>query len=610
MYLYVIIENVEVMCRYIVIVMAFVASLCSVANAENVIRVNQVGYLEDDVKVAVMLMPKVIDCANFNDVSQFTITNIKTGETKNVDCVKVAEAWSPMEVALRIDFSSLTTPGEYYITALGTRSPNIKIGNDVYEGAQEMPMYYMRQQRCGYNPSLKSFCHQHDGILVLSGEKDGTYIDVTGGWHDASDYLQYLTTSANAVYQMLFAYKQTPTVWNDKYDDKGDLGANGIPDILDEARWGLEWMKKMNPVDTLFLNQIADDRDHRFAGLPARDSVDYGWGKGKARPVYPCSSTPYGLMGNYNDSKGLASSVAKFCSSFALGAELFECIDKDFANDLLKRSNNAYNVAKANPGACQTAPCASPYYYEEDNWVDDMTLAAMEMYHHSDNSKYLADAVDYARQEPITPWMGADSAHHYQWYPFVNLGHIHLASVTNEKIRNEALRNIRTGLQRVAERAGNNAFRNGIPFIWCSNNLTVAYVTQAMLYRELSGDNSFVEIETAMRDWLFGVNPWGKCMVVGFPTDGDFPKDPHAPLTNLENIQVTGGLVDGPVYANIFRSLKGVHLRNEDKYADFQSEEVVYHDDYADYSTNEPTMDGTASMTFFLGKLASKANKK
>ena len=76
MYLYVIIENVEVMCRYIVIVMAFVASLCSVANAENVIRVNQVGYLEDDVNVAVMLMPKVIDCANFNDVSQFTITNI------------------------------------------------------------------------------------------------------------------------------------------------------------------------------------------------------------------------------------------------------------------------------------------------------------------------------------------------------------------------------------------------------------------------------------------------------------------------------------------------------------------------------------------------------
>lgn len=577
------------------------------SNIKNVIRVNQIGYLEDDVKVAVMLMSNSIDSSEINDISKFTITNINTNEIKTVDSVKMTDAWSPMEMSLRIDFSSVTTPGEYYITALGTRSPKIKIGNDVYDGTQEIPLQYMRQQRCGYNPSLKSFCHQHDGILVLSGKDDGVYIDVTGGWHDASDYLQYLATSANAVYQMLFAYKQSPKVWKDEYDAKGDCGANGIPDILDEARWGLEWMRKMNPSDTLFLNQIADDRDHKYAGLPAKDTVDYGWGKGKERPIYPCSGKPYGLMENYNDSKGLASSVGKFCSSFALGAEIFISIDKNFADDLLSRSKNAYNVAKANPGACQTAPCVSPYYYEEDNWVDDMELAAMEMFHATHDIQYLKDAVNYARQEPVTPWMGADSAHHYQWYPFVNLGHYHIAMSENKGMRNEAIRNIRFGLQRVKERAGNNAFKNGIPFIWCSNNLTVAFVTQAMLYRELTGDNSFIEIETAMRDWLFGVNPWGKTMVVGYPEDGDYPHDPHAPLTNLEGIQVTGGLVDGPVYYNIFKSLKGVHLRNEDRYTSYQNEIVVYHDDYADYSTNEPTMDGTASMTFFLGKLASKA---
>ena len=116
-------------------------------------------------------------------------------------------------------------------------------------------------------------------------------------------------------------------------------------------------------------------------------------------------------------------------------------------------------------------------------------------------------------------------------------------------------------------------------------------------------------METAMRDWLFGVNPWGKCMIVGLPQTGDFPRDPHSALTNLENIQVTGGLVDGPVYFNIFKSLKGVHLRNEDKYAQFQNSTVVYHDDYSDYSTNEPTMDGTASTTIFLGILSAKASK-
>lgn len=592
----------------------FVAVLCVLTAmgimAENVIRVNRIGYLEDDVKIAVMLLPEEVSEEEVNNTANFIITEVSTGVQRIVDAVKITEPWSPMAMSLRIDFSSVTKPGEYYITAFGTRSDKIRIGNDVYDGAQEIPLYYMRQQRCGYNPSLGDSCHRHDGRLVLSGKDDGRYVDVVGGWHDASDYLQYLTTSGNAVYQMLFAYRCSPDVWQDEFDARGAKGKNGIPDILDEARWGLQWMMKMNPADTLFLNQIADDRDHRFAGLPAKDPVDYGWGSGMERPVYPCSGKPYGLMGNLNDSKGLASSVGKFCSSFALGAELFAGIDKEFAKELSRRSKNAYNVAKANPGACQTAPCTSPYYYEEDNWVDDMELAAMEMYRATNDRQYLNHAVDYGRQEPVTPWMGADSAHHYQWYPFVNIGHVWLAMEKDKRVREEFLRNMRSGLQRVADRAGNNAFNHGIPFIWCSNNLTVAFVTQAMLYRELSGDERFREIETAMRDWLFGVNPWGKCMVVGLPADGDYPSDPHSALTNLEKIQVTGGLVDGPVYYNIFKSLRGVHLRNVDRYAKYQNETVVYHDDYADYSTNEPTMDGTASMTFFLGKLASKAKKR
>ncbi len=565
------------------------------------------GYLENDIKVAVALMPKTLENISAND---FQIKDLSSGEVYTIDSLKITQAWEPMEMSARIYFSSITTPGEYELIARGNRSPKIKIGNNVYAGAQEIPLYYMRQQRCGYNPSLKDSCHRHDGILVLSGDKDGTYIDVTGGWHDASDYLQYLTTSANATTQMLVAYLTNPTVWEDKFEANGNAGSNGIADILDEARWGLEWMIKMNPSDTLFLNQIADDRDHRMAVLPADDKVDYGWGEGKHRPVYPCAGYPYGLMGNYNDSKGLASSVGKFSSSFSLGAVAFNKIDPTFANELKQRSSIAYDMAKANPGACQTAPCTSPYYYEEDNWVDDMELAAILQYSTTRNSKFLLDAVDYGRQEPVTPWMGADSAHHYQWYPFYNLGHILLSQCNNDKIENEFTRNVRSGLQRVYERGKDNAFINGIPFIWCSNNLTVAILTQAMAYRQFSNDNQFLEMETAMRDWLFGVNPWGKCMIVGLPSDGDYPRDPHSALTNLNQIQVTGGLVDGPVYYNIFKSLKGVHLRNEDKYAPFQNNIVVYHDDYSDYSTNEPTMDGTASTTIFLGILSSKANNK
>ncbi len=571
-------------------------------NAESWVRVNQMGYLPDDIKVAVMIMEQP------ENVTSFKVTNVATGKSVNIDKVKHMGEQQPFGATARLDFSQITTPGKYVITAGSATSRQFKIGKDVYAGANEVPLRYMRQQRCGFNPLFNDSCHTVDGRLVLSGENDGKHVDVTGGWHDASDYLQYLSTSANAVYQMLFAYSQNPKVWADEFLANGLPGKNGTPDILDEARWGLEWMLKMNPNDSTFFNQIADDRDHSFLGFPQNDTVDYGWGPGKERPVYPCCGHPYGLRKYKNDSKGLASSVGKFSSSFSLGAKVFAEVDPQFAELLRGKAANAYKVGKANPGACQTACTVSPYYYEEDNWSDDMELAAIEMYRATGEKGYLKDAVEYGRLEPVTPWMGADSAHHYQWYPFMNMGHVWLSMEKNERVKAEFLRNMKAGLERVRDRAGNSAFMHGIPFIWCSNNLTTAFITQAMLYRKLSGDNQYQEMETAMRDWLFGVNPWGKCMIIALPEDGDYPIDPHAPISKMGNHRLDGGVIDGPVYANIFNSLWGLYLRNEDRYARFHNV-AVYHDDYSDYSTNEPTMDGTACLTYFLGVLAAEAEK-
>ncbi|NJK94901.1 MAG: polysaccharide deacetylase family protein [Bacteroidales bacterium] len=67
-----------------------------------------------------------------------------------------------------------------------------------------------------------------------------------------------------------------------------------------------------------------------------------------------------------------------------------------------------------------------------------------------------------------------------------------------------------------------------------------------------------------------------------------------------------GGLVDGPVYSTIYKNLKGITLFGVDVYAPFQNGIAVYHDDLGDYSTNEPTMDGTASLSFYLSYLESE----
>lgn len=576
---------------------------------ESWLRVNQIGYLEDDVKVAVWISKEK------TTVSEFQLVDIATDKTVFAGTkIRQTGKQPAFESSARLDFSDFKMPGKYFIKVGNVKSVPFKIGNDIYAGAAEIPLKYMRQQRCGYNPFLKDSCHTHDAISVgdPNGKRDGQYFNTNGGWHDASDYLQYVATSANAVYQMLFAYTRHPEVFGDKYDADGHEGANGIPDILDEAKWGLDWLVKMNPDSNTYFNQLADDRDHAGFTLPNEQKVDYGWGAGKERPVYFISPKPQGLFKYKNRSNGgMANTLGKYASSFSLGAKVLLPFYPDFFEKLLQKAKQAYNKGVANPGVSQTAPGGAPYFYEEDNWADDMQLAAVEMYTTFGEQKYLKQAINYGRLEPVTPWMGADSARHYQWYPFVNLGNYHLAVQNNDlRAQKEFIRNMKTGLQRVKERAGESAFMNGIPFIWCSNNLTVAFITQCRLYHEITGDDTYLEIETAMRDWLLGCNPWGTSMIVGYPAHGDTPTDPHSAFTHLHQMPITGGIVDGPIYNSIFSSLIGIYLANEDEYADFQSDYVVYHDDYADYSTNEPTMDGTASLSYYFGYLSAQALKK
>ena len=123
-----------------------------------------------------------------------------------------------------------------------------------------------------------------------------------------------------------------------------------------------------------------------------------------------------------------------------------------------------------------------------------------------------------------------------------------------------------------------------------------------MLYRLATGDGRFFEYEQAAIDWLFGANPWGVSMFIGLGTN--FPRDPHSVVAKQLGLQLTGGLVDGPVYRSIFANLRGVRLLDADEYAAFNDGFIVYHDDMGDYSTNEPTMDGTGSAMLLLAALA------
>ena len=588
------------------------------------IRINLLGYQPNGVKVAVWCSNK--QSAVGGQQSAISSRLLSGWQLVDAKSKKVAAsgspgktfgAYGPFKQTYRLNFSSFKKPGRYYLQAGGVKSPEFEIGENVYKGAADFCLRYMRQQRTGFNPFLKDSCHTHDGYILYgekAGIKDSTRIDVVGDWHDASDYLQYSTTSANATYHLLAAYRDFPNVFTDEKLANGLDGKNGMADVLDEAKWGLDWLLKMHPRDDWMFNQIADDRDHMGMRIPKQDTF---YGKGYERPVYFVSGEPQQRGKFMNATTGTSSIAAKFASAFALGSDVFfnESIndrgsEKDrYAEKLSLKAHSAFNFSYRKLGNSQTASVRSPYIYAEDNWIDDLELGTIMYYKMKlpinpdlgvKQMDYVRSSYDWAKKEPTTPWLGTDTAKHYQWYPFINLGHYELAKILKGKQRDTVIGYYKKGIQLVWNKAKQNAFYRGIPFIWCSNNLTTSFAIQCYWYKQLTGDKTFDELEQANFDWLFGCNPWGTSMVYGLPSWGDTPVDPHSAFTHIKNYPIDGGLVDGPVYTSIYKNLIGIKLYEPDEYEQFQSGLAVYHDDYGDYSTNEPTMDGTASLIYLL----------
>ena len=272
------------------------------------IRINQLGYRNDDIKVAVLLSRAK------TDLQTFEVVDVKTGKVVlTADAVPVVSL-APFASCYRLPFTKLKNSGTYRIKAGKTVSPDFPIAKDVYDGKADFLLNYMRQQRSGYNPFVKDSCHTHDGYEIYGKSADSAHVNVAGGWHDAADYLQYVATSANATYQMLFAYSENPGSFDDKYLANGLPGNDGIPDVLDESKWGLDWLLKMNPGPETMYNQIADDRDHIGFRFPDKDTAYYG--KGMERPVYLCTGKPQGLFKYKNRTTGIASTAGKFASAF------------------------------------------------------------------------------------------------------------------------------------------------------------------------------------------------------------------------------------------------------------------------------------------------------
>jgi endoglucanase len=564
---------------------------------ELLVRASQVGYLPDDTKVGIVFGSGRLPQA-------FDVVTDDQRVVARADVRPVQGAWGRFNTFAEVDFSAVRTPGRYRLRSAGgdLESHPFSIGNEVFADAADAMLEFMRAQRCGYNPFLDVVCHRFDGRTTEGPRAAGSFLPAYGGWHDAGDTLKYLITSSNATAQLLLAYAIAPGAWKDRVNDLGQPGGNGRPDILDEARWGLQWMLRLHPAPGELYHMVGDDRDHSGWRLPQDDQSDYGWGKGRYRTLYFATGAPQGLGKYKSESNGLANIAGRYAAAMALAYQTWKgaAADAAFARECLRAAREVYALGRAKEGSQQGNSFSSPYRYNESTWADDMEWGAAELYRATGEPRYLRDAVRYAGMIGATSWMGRESAKHYEFYPFMNAGHfrVHELPATAVKTRRQVAAFYRQGLDAARGSAEKNPWRIGVPFIWCSNNLAVALATQGAMYERMTGVRSLRGFTVRQRDWLFGVNPWGVSMFTGIGSDS--PGDVHIPWFQLTGRVARGGLVDGPVQASIFGSLKGVALSRPDRFDRFQSPEAVYHDDWQDYSTNEPTMDGTASAILLM----------
>ncbi len=563
-------------------------------------RVNLKGYPVNMPKRAVLLSREAL--------TQPVVT-LKTKEGKTIStykCTPADEVWFPFAQNYVIDFSDLRKPGRYYIELAGSmyKSQEFEIG--AYPAWQEDVVDFIKTQRCGFNPFIAKHCHQKDGLSFFGIRRDSTRIDATGGWHDAGDQLKYLITSSNTTARLLMAYQMRPDGFRDVSDSRGMYGANGLPDILDEARWGLEWILKLHPSPTELYHQVADDRDHRGFKLPHKDNADYGWGANDFRPVYFATGKPQGLSKYMSKATGIANLAGRSAATLALGYDVFIQYDayEAFARECLKAARELYAMGKQQEGYQQGNSFSAPYRYEENTWADDMEWAAACLYKITREQSFLEDARTYAGMIGSWSWMERDTASHYEMYPFVNMGHYALWQVGDTNDRQQMAEYYERNLNNIMQRADKNPYGVGHLFIWCSNNLAAAVATQAMLYEEMTGSEKYRSLMQDHVNWLLGLNPWNSSMITGIPEGVDNPQDVHMPFWRINKKMVKGSLVDGPLWSTIHENMLGIEASEPDEYQHLQPRHVKYLDDWADYSTNEPTLDGSAELLMILTHLS------
>jgi endoglucanase len=548
------------------------------------LKVDQVGYPLDGPKIALVTLPSLPSVSTNPPYAAFQVRR------SSDNAVAFRGKLAPPEVDANsgdqvqaADFSSFRKAGTYYVEIPGVgRSWKFSIGNDVFEHTYYMAMRAFYGQRCGtavdMGPEFPGYthaaCHLHGEFHPSSGAKGPR--DNIGGWHDAGDYGRYVVNSGVTTGTLLWTWE----IYGKKI--KGirlnipETG-NGTPDILNEARWNLEWMLKMQDEDGGAWQKQTSENFPAFIA-PEDDKLP--------SEVIGTGATPYKST----------CATADLAAVAAIAARVYKPYDAKFAALTLDAARRAWawtekypNVTFRNPHGVNTGEYGDANCRDERLWAAaelDRTTgeAAFSDFFLKNYAEFLPKldsppAENWNQMAPMALWTYA-------------LGHRKGSDAQAvDAIRQRTLAAARA----VVDRTRANPYHVSMQakdYVWGSNGVDAEYGMYLLIADMFAPDPSFVYAARDNLHYLLGRNTFSLSWVTQVG-DNPFQHPHHRPSGDGKHDKPWPGLLSG-----------GPNAGRADAVLQALPKDLppakIYADQLASYASNEICINWQASLVFLL----------
>jgi hypothetical protein len=529
------------------------------------IRINQAGYAPERNKVAIVLSDADIAGKNWAmKKNNVTVLSGKIPAGKPGDSIYAAQAFT-----YAIDFSELKEKGNYALEVPGANAEQVFIKDDPYSLFATQALMHLRTMRSGGQARLHKPSHLGDSAAIVyrvkGNWKQGAWqeasprktIDMQGGHYDAGDFIKFTLNEAYLAWHLLSAYRENPSFFT-----KAQSTSN-LPDILDEAKYSLDYLLKTFPDENTFVIQVGDGRDHEQGWrMPEMDALD-----GKRPALCALSRTQMGST----------------AAALALGASVFKNLDANAAAKYEEKAKAIY--ARARQSDTQASAFErndiNDFYYDQTD-VDNMALAAAELYDLTKIQSYLDEGKAYAPPAASEVSWG-------DWNAFANY---RLAELGDEAAKKRFL--LEAGRY---ERE--NIWNLSGDYTWSSLHRWIGMANVHFRAQRAQGKELSVPF-LGVLDYTFGRNNWGIAMLASV----DLPRsirNIYNGIYRLTKAFPTGALSEGPGDKAIHLEMrKYFRIPENSPFEKFNTEAGVFYDNADDFMIQESTIGGQGDLLLML----------